>query len=435
MAKSKKRKKNKKVVPQVKLKPENYIRKHARKLPIHECLIGEDWEETKFAPIIVSRKRANGNIVAATYIVDMQCLGVKDTFFIYDIDPYSYKENIENMEQSMMLNFIKIEPSLAFNIIYGAVEFAEDCGFESHKDFTKVTEYLLDNVETIEYVDVQFGDDEGKPYFFAGPYDDSDYILATLTKNVGEGNFNFTADVSTFQNDFDISKEPVSNKIIDQFLPDEKVKFKMDNFKMEEYRSAFMPQVMTAGVILEEIDGKIDQLQETFTNDPKLFDNVFVKVINQVALSQNKEVEELEEQVIDQVEYLVLFMFEKLAILKTTDFLFEPAYTPIPVHASPEEIEKMTQEQMMDYQKYLDFFMLEEERYNNAIKQYAYYFIVTNYKDANFEEETIVNEVIEKFLTDAKKSRDKEMSDQEIDIYQSVCRDTIELYKMRKKEN
>ncbi len=433
MAKSKKRKVKKKSVQQVRIKPENYIRKYARKLPIHECLIRTDWKEVGLTPIVVSRQRANGNLVAATYIVDTQCLGVKDTSFIYDIDPYSYKENIEDMANGMMINFEKIDHALAFNIIYGAVEFAEDCGFEPHKDFTKTTEYVLDDVETIEFVDVHFGGEDGKPYFFAGPYDDSNYVLNTLKKNVGEGNFDFVANVDPFQ-DVDLSKDPVSTKIIDQFLPDDKVKFKMDNFTREEDRAAFMPQIMTAGIILEEIDGNIKTLKEIFSNDPKLFDNVFVKVINQVAISQNTEVEKLEEQVIDEVEYLVLFMFEKLAILETTDFLFEPAYTPIPVHAAPEEIEKMTQEQMMAYQKYLDFFMLEEERYNNAIKQYAYYFIVTNHKEANFEDETVISEVVEKFLADAKESRDKEMSEQEMEIYKSVCQDTIELYKMRQKD-
>lgn len=193
MAKSKKRKSKKRQVLQVKLKPENYIRKHARKLPIYECLIQDDWEVTKFTPMVITRQRTNGNLVSGTYIVDLQCLGVKDTHFIYNIDPYSYREHIEQMGVGMNVDFIKIDPNLAFNIIYGAVEFAEDCGFEPHKDFTKVTEYLLDDVGTIDFVEVRFGGKDGKPFFFAGPFDDSAKIMATLQKNVGDGNFDFVA--------------------------------------------------------------------------------------------------------------------------------------------------------------------------------------------------------------------------------------------------
>jgi len=148
MAKSKNRKKKKQVVQQVKIKPINYIRKHARKLPIHECLIRDNWEESKFSPVLISRQKANGAIIMASYIVDMKCLGVKNTFFGYDLSPIRYRETIKEMGDSMEVNFVPIESTLAHNIIYGAVEFAEDCGFEPHKDFTSTTEYLLEKVES-----------------------------------------------------------------------------------------------------------------------------------------------------------------------------------------------------------------------------------------------------------------------------------------------
>lgn len=201
MANNKKSRRKKKPQPQVKLKPENYIRKHARKSPVYECLIDEQWRQTQFTPVIVSRQKASGRLIVGVYIVDLQCLGVKNTSYYHDMDVYEYQEFVQRMANGMDQHFVPIEPNLCFNIIYGAVEFAEDCGFPPHKDFF-VTEYILDDVESVEYIEVPLGKD-GKPFYFAGPYDDSRKILETLAKNVGPGNFDFVADIGGLDPDDD----------------------------------------------------------------------------------------------------------------------------------------------------------------------------------------------------------------------------------------
>jgi len=324
MAKSKKRKVKKKSVQQVKIKPANYIRKHARKLPIYECLIQDNWKDTSFTPMVVSRKRANGNLVAATYIVDLTCLGVKETSFIYDIDPYSYQENIKGMEQGMNVTFIKIAANLAHNIIYGAVEFAEDCGIEPHKDFTNITEYILDPVESVDYMEVHFGDEDGKPYYFAGPYDDSKKIIATLRKTVGEGNFNYTMPLgSSMDNNF-IGDEPFMSKqeILDTFLPDEKVNEKMKNFEVESHKAAYIPQIICTGMILEEVEGQLHLLEEAYYEEQDNYlSNVLKKLASSYAASQKVAVGEIEEEVLDELDNLIIFLTEKLIEFGSTDFL------------------------------------------------------------------------------------------------------------------
>ena len=75
---------------------------------------------------------------------------------------------------------IDCDPMLAQNIIYGGVEYAEDLGFEPDKDFN-ITQYLLDDVASLEFIDVEFGKD-GKPFLITGPYDNLESIMRKLAK-------------------------------------------------------------------------------------------------------------------------------------------------------------------------------------------------------------------------------------------------------------
>ncbi len=182
---AKKRKKT--TAKTVKIKPENYIKKHARKLPIHECLLSEDWEERGIAVVIVARKKANGLIIGAGYVLDVFCLGLKQTAVYYNMEMYQYEEMIANQAQRMEFAFKKVEPDFAYNLIYGAVEYAEDMGLNPAKDF-RITEYILPPADAIEYIDIEFGKD-GKPLYIPGPYDNMEKIVNTLDANLGLGNY------------------------------------------------------------------------------------------------------------------------------------------------------------------------------------------------------------------------------------------------------
>lgn len=181
MAKNKKKKPAQ--VPAQKVKPENYIRERARKLPIHECLMGES---SGFVMIDITRKRANGNLILGFYLIDMGCLGVKSCGWYFDITEDQYATFLKKQMQANV-DLKPSDPQLAFNIIYGAVEYAEAIGFKPHRDF-KVAEYILD--EEVAYMEVEFGKD-GKPFYCSGPYDNVQVILNTLNRTVGPGNYEF----------------------------------------------------------------------------------------------------------------------------------------------------------------------------------------------------------------------------------------------------
>lgn len=176
--------------------PENYIRERARTLPIHECLINPDWEVHGMASIIVSRKHTNGNLTAGLYLVDLKCLGVKDAQYFFNIYPFEYNNLLERRGETQQLE--KVDYTLAHNIIYAGMEFAEDYGFKPHKDFSVAKFILEEDTEDIELIEITCGEN-GVPFFVRGPLEsdmDTARIIAQLEKTAGRGNYGFVDQLS-----------------------------------------------------------------------------------------------------------------------------------------------------------------------------------------------------------------------------------------------
>lgn len=187
---AKKKNNRKKVVKQQPLSPKSYIKKKARKLPVERCIINDNWKDSGIATVLIARKMRSGNLIVGSYIVDILCLGLKNTHHWFDVSLSDFEGSILDLfKNEMDLNMIDCEPSLVYNIIYGAIEYAEDLGFEPQKDFA-ISEYILDDVKEVQFIDVEFGKD-GKPVYFTGPNDNVGRILRILEKNVGEGNFEY----------------------------------------------------------------------------------------------------------------------------------------------------------------------------------------------------------------------------------------------------
>jgi tetratricopeptide (TPR) repeat protein len=170
-----------------KLSPEKYIQTKARSLPIHECLINPDWQESGMATVLISRKQPSGNLVAGVYLVDVLCLGLKNTFFFFNQTPRYYEEELKDLIFSHQ-EFEPCDYVLAHNIVYGAIAYAEDLGFKAHKDFG-VSRYVLEeDDESVELLELEFGRD-GQPCYIVGPYDNTSLIVGKLRAAVGEDNF------------------------------------------------------------------------------------------------------------------------------------------------------------------------------------------------------------------------------------------------------
>jgi hypothetical protein len=187
MSKSKKQNSQK----QVFLSPENYIRQKSRNLPIVKCSINKEWENDRLASIWIVRRHSNGNFTFCCYLVDMNCLGVKDTVYRFN-EP---QEMLDEYEEKVISNYETEEISydLAHNIIFAAVEFAEEYGFKPHRDFTSVTQYFLEeDDDSIPLIDVHCGDENGEPVYISNGYETpalQQRIINQLEKTAGKGNY------------------------------------------------------------------------------------------------------------------------------------------------------------------------------------------------------------------------------------------------------
>lgn len=184
-----KKKKHNKQQGQQFLSPEQYIRQKARTLELGKCYVGDDIEKMGEAHIIVSRKHTGGRVSMAVFLVDIWCVGVKDSFYRLRMEDYEFQDLIDSY--SMGLRECSYEE--AHNWIYGAVAFAEDAGIKPDKSFN-ITRYMLeeddDNIPLIEY---DFGKD-GKHFLMAASHLEASRYLPLMEKNLGKGNFDFAID-------------------------------------------------------------------------------------------------------------------------------------------------------------------------------------------------------------------------------------------------
>ena len=185
------------------LSPENYIRQKSRNLPIYECRINSDWKEGQLASIILSRVHSNGNISFSIYLVDLGCLGVKDSLYYFNMPSDEYQDYIEKFEDKLPSETISYE--LAHNIVYAGIQFAEEYGFKPCKEFTSVTKYMLEeDTDGIELIEIEVGAEDGNPLYINNGYETPtkvNQILKQLEKTAGVGNFTFIDNVAGFEDE------------------------------------------------------------------------------------------------------------------------------------------------------------------------------------------------------------------------------------------
>jgi hypothetical protein len=158
--------------------------RHARRCPVYECLISKGWRDSGLAQILLSRRQPNGRIVFGVYLVDVLCLGLKNTFCNANFPEWKYRaEAIRGLTRGEDL--VECPLDLAHTIIYGAIDYAARLGFQPNEDFD-ISRHVLEERDGFQWQDdVEFGRD-GQPCFIAGPNDDLAEIMRQLDAATGE---------------------------------------------------------------------------------------------------------------------------------------------------------------------------------------------------------------------------------------------------------
>lgn len=170
--------------------------------PLHQVLLNEHWAKPQvLSQVIVARKAPNGYIATGNFLVDRGCLGVKNAFGKI-LSESEYQTFVRKLGEHQRL--ISGDLNLAAKIVRDAIAYARQFGFQPNRD-TGQAMLVLGHAEPDRCtVKIPLGGEDGKPFFFAGPYDDADRIMARLTKAVGPGGFHYVlplADPNFFEDD------------------------------------------------------------------------------------------------------------------------------------------------------------------------------------------------------------------------------------------
>jgi hypothetical protein len=180
----------------------SYIVIAARKLPFGDCYVNPGFRDMGLARVLITRKRANGSFIIGFYLVDVYCLGVKLVQYIYAPDEDGVNDVIFRMNQADENDpLVLCSSDFAQNVVWGAIEYAEELGFEPADEDFEIGQFILDPADEIEFIDIEFGKD-GKPFFIAGPRDNPRAINEKLSK-LGEGNYDAMIRIDNYNEELD----------------------------------------------------------------------------------------------------------------------------------------------------------------------------------------------------------------------------------------
>jgi hypothetical protein len=155
-----------------------------------DCVINSDWQDTKeLSRLLIARYDQRGKLTAGVALVDLGCLGIKDAFsrkFSLEIE---YRTSLLDSVMSMG-EMKRIDIDLAAKIVNEAIAYARSLGFEPHHEFKQFEPLLAGANPDAATEDIPLGAD-GKPFYSAGPNDNTRNILATLDRAVGPGNYEY----------------------------------------------------------------------------------------------------------------------------------------------------------------------------------------------------------------------------------------------------
>jgi len=185
--------------------PKGYLKSgRALKLPVYKFYTNKDWREDQKFNLLFSRQHVNGNITFALLLVDLLCTGIKDALYDVNVPLYEFEEYVSKLKRESPEEIVEISHHLAHNMIYAALEYAEENGIAPHEDFKLASLIIGPDNEDIPLIDdIPFGDN-GIPYLEVDHLDPKlSYYLSQLRKTRGEGNFKVVIGDMDYEGDED----------------------------------------------------------------------------------------------------------------------------------------------------------------------------------------------------------------------------------------
>lgn len=158
--------------------------------PVHEVLLSEKWEaENAIITALVARQSPrSGKIAAASFLVDLSCLGVKNAFVRICKSPDDY-------ERRMRRHLLEDQPmrpadfNLVAKIITEGHAYAQQLGLSSDPEYQQARLLLTGAQPESCATPIQLGGPEGKPLYIARTNDNVSRIMSQLVRILGPDGF------------------------------------------------------------------------------------------------------------------------------------------------------------------------------------------------------------------------------------------------------
>lgn len=158
---------------------------------VHCCATQTLWDQG-ISSVLISRQITPSKVAFAVFLVDVYCLGVKDAFGRIVLRG-EYRAFYEKLAEEH--DVVPLRPADLRKLVEGAVEYARDIGFSPHNDYHKVKPIFGDIDPDESTMVFEYGYEDGKPYFIAGPNDSPfrcEQVMATLERSCGPDGFHYT---------------------------------------------------------------------------------------------------------------------------------------------------------------------------------------------------------------------------------------------------
>lgn len=160
--------------------------------PVIEVLVSRDWaKHGELVQVLVARGKPGGPVAVGVFLVDLGCLGVKSAFSAVLSGEFSYRSGIR-WSVTDVQPMMPADLDLAAKIVREGVGYARSLGFEPDPDHERAASVLHGSDPDACRASVPLGGEDGNPYYFAGPDDDSQAILRKLAERFGWDGFHFT---------------------------------------------------------------------------------------------------------------------------------------------------------------------------------------------------------------------------------------------------
>ena len=171
--------------------------------PVAVSQIGEGaYEPVGMSTVFFGRQLSDGRIMLAVYLIDLGCLGVKDSYVrLVTKSELADFQSRANENQTL----VTVQPSVVLSLVEQAVEYARSIGFEPRGDYAKMRPIFGDIDAGDCSEKFPFGDEDGKPLYVRGPnetLEQASVIRNRLETKLGKDNFDYIVPIHPSGRDF-----------------------------------------------------------------------------------------------------------------------------------------------------------------------------------------------------------------------------------------